>query len=155
MHGPANLATYIALGLILAGFAVIFAAWDGAADLDRIAGQFPYLLSGGLAGLGFIVAGGGVLVVQTARELGAERTRQTAELQQHMDAVVQLVASGSVNGSSARTAVVERDDALVVAGRSSYHAQSCRLVAHRDGLERLSRDAAERAGLSPCRICKP
>lgn len=77
MRGPAKLASYIAIGMILGGFALIALAWNGAAGLNpsRLAGQFPYLLSGGLGGLGLIGAGAGLLFVQVLRELDAEEAR--------------------------------------------------------------------------------
>ena len=36
------------LALVVAGFIALFLAWNGAAGIDYVQGQIPYLLSGGL-----------------------------------------------------------------------------------------------------------
>jgi len=58
-------------------------------------------------------------------------------------------------GQGGSTAVEQAVATEVVAGRSSYHRPDCRLVTNRDDMRTMERDAAEREGLSPCRICNP
>ena len=53
--------------LVVAGFIVLFLAWNNAANKDFIQGQFPYVLSGGLVGMGLIGCGLTVINVQTRR----------------------------------------------------------------------------------------
>lgn len=57
----------LGVGLCAVGFILVFLGWNGAASVDRLPSQFPYLLSGGIAGLCFVVAGVGMLVVQNQR----------------------------------------------------------------------------------------
>jgi hypothetical protein len=160
MRGPAQLASYVAIGMIVAGFLVIGLAWNGAASLDFIQGQFPYLLSGGLGGLGLIVAGMAIMYVQTTRALAVERSRQMERVNAEARAVLAVIreddlgpAAGahnvSANGSGPQTGT------LVVAGRSSFHDPECHLVAARTDLDRVEREQARGRGLNPCRICKP
>jgi hypothetical protein len=160
MRGPAQLATYVAISMILAGFLVIGLAWNGAASLDYIQGQFPYLLSGGLGGLGLIVAGMAIMYVQTTRTLAVARSRQMDRINAEARRVLEVLredplgpAAGahtlSSNGSGPATGTT------VVAGRSSFHDPECHLVASRDDLERIARDQAASRGLNACRICKP
>ena len=80
MRGPARFATYIGRILMFVGFLMIVIAWDGAASLDFIQGQFPYLLSGGVPGLALIVVGAGLEYIQATRQMTAERAKQMAEL---------------------------------------------------------------------------
>jgi hypothetical protein len=158
MRGPAQLASYVAIGMIVTGFLVIGLAWNGAASLDFIQGQFPYLLSGGLGGLGLIVAGIAIMYVQTTRVLAAERSHQMDRINAEARAILEvvhetdLVVAGapapSANGSGPHRA-------LVVAGRSSFHAPTCHLVASRSDLPRVPRERASDDGLNACRICKP
>lgn len=91
MRGPAQLATYLGVSMALVGFALIGLAWNGAAELDYIQGQFPYVLSGGLGGLGLIVAGMAVLGIQTQRTLTARRAKDMRRLQEQVDALLRLV----------------------------------------------------------------
>src|SRR5919198_4221588 len=57
------------LGLLfcLAGLILVWAGWNGAASYDRIQTQFPYLISGGIAGLSLVVIGVGLFIVQSQR----------------------------------------------------------------------------------------
>lgn len=57
----------LGVGLCAVGFLLVFLGWNGAASVDRLPSQFPYLLSGGVAGLCFVVLGVGMLVVQNQR----------------------------------------------------------------------------------------
>lgn len=80
MRGASRLPTYVGRILIAVGFIMILVAWDQAARLDYLPGQFPYLLSGALPGLALIVIGAGLEYVQTARQFTAQRAKQMAEL---------------------------------------------------------------------------
>lgn len=80
MRGASRLPTYVGRVLIAVGFIIIIFAWDGAASLDRLPGQFPYLLSGAIPGLAFIIVGAGLEYVQTMRQASAQRAKQMAEL---------------------------------------------------------------------------
>ena len=55
------------VGLVVLGFIALFLAWNGAADKDYVQGQIPYLISGGLVGVGLIGAGLTVVNVQARR----------------------------------------------------------------------------------------
>ncbi|MDP1819692.1 MAG: hypothetical protein Q8K58_07320 [Acidimicrobiales bacterium] len=68
------------LALVVAGFIALFLAWNGAAGLDHVEGQIPYLLSGGLVGVGLIGAGLTVVNVQSRRQDHAELLGKLEEL---------------------------------------------------------------------------
>ncbi|MDQ3294205.1 MAG: hypothetical protein M3527_07130, partial [Actinomycetota bacterium] len=57
----------LGVGLCVAGFLLVFLGWNGAASRNAVPAQFPYLLSGGIAGLSLVVVGTGMLVVQNQR----------------------------------------------------------------------------------------
>ena len=96
MDKQAQTATYIGLGLVGIGFLVIGIAWDGAAELDYVQGQFPYLISGGMTGLGLILLGVVLLVIQTMRRDAAKRARQVEELALAVTELQATLAPGSV-----------------------------------------------------------
>ena len=57
------------LGIVycIAGFFLIFLGWNGAASNDREPAQIPYLISGGLGGLGLVVLGSALIVAHSLR----------------------------------------------------------------------------------------
>ena len=53
--------------LVVAGFIALFLAWNGAANRDFVQGQLPYVISGGMVGLGLIGAGLTVVNIKSRR----------------------------------------------------------------------------------------
>lgn len=72
--------TWIGLGLAALGFLVIAYAWGEVAALVDVSRQLPYVVSGGLSGLGLVMIGMTVVTVAAKRQDGAERARQVEEL---------------------------------------------------------------------------
>jgi hypothetical protein len=62
-----DLGSKLGTGLCAAGILLVFLGWNGAASVDRVEAQFPYLISGGIAGLTLVVIGVGLIVVQNQR----------------------------------------------------------------------------------------
>lgn len=62
-----DLGSKLGTGLCGAGVLLVFLGWNGAASVDRVEAQFPYLLSGGIAGLSLVVIGVGLIIVQNQR----------------------------------------------------------------------------------------
>ena len=75
----------LGVGLCALGFLLVFLGWNGAASVDRVPSQFPYLLSGGVAGLCFVVLGVGMLVVQNQRADRAALQATLRELQESLE----------------------------------------------------------------------
>lgn len=71
---------YVGLGVAALGFIVLGYAWSEAAGLDYVQGQVPYLISGGMTGIGLVVVGLSMLLLQVIRADAAARTRELAEL---------------------------------------------------------------------------
>lgn len=137
--------------LALVGFVLLFLGWNGAASYNFLPAQFPYLISGGLAGLALVVLGSALLIVQNAREERAILLHALAEIRE-------AVERGAVGGAPVATTALFADaDAagLVVAGGSSFHRPNCRLVEGRGALQTMMVDQAEARGLVPCRSCDP
>ena len=137
------------LGLLfcLAGLVLVWAGWNGAASYDEIATQFPYLISGGIAGLSLVVIGVGLFIVQSQR---ADRVQLEANLIELRRILEAMVGAPRGNGSSDHGG-----GTLVVAGPTTYHRTGCRLVEGREGLKTLTPEAATAAGLGACRTCNP
>jgi HAMP domain-containing protein len=124
----------------LLGALLLYLGWNGAASHNDIRKQFPYIVSGGLAGLALVVLGAALLVIEAMRGERTALQSSIVELKAALDAL----------------APRHRPPAdAVVAGASSYHRPTCRLIEGRDELEVVAPSDAEARGLAPCRICHP
>lgn len=85
MQGLNKQTTYVAVGMLVLGFLLLVLGWNGAAGKDTIVEQFPYLISGGIGGLGLVVGGLAMVVV-------AQLRLTTAELSARLDALQDALA---------------------------------------------------------------
>ncbi|MBK5306145.1 MAG: hypothetical protein JJD92_05605 [Frankiaceae bacterium] len=70
--------TYAGIAIAAAGFVLIAYAWSKVAGIaDNVALQLPYLVSGGLTGLGLVMVGVTVVNVAAKRRDGLLRQQQT------------------------------------------------------------------------------
>lgn len=143
-----------AIGLAVVGFVLIFLGWNGAATYDREPAQLPYVISGGIAGLAVIVIAGALMVVNAQRQDRAALLNGLAELKEAMERLALVSAGASGNGAASSAGWAEAEEAgLVVAGPTTYHRPSCKLLTGRGALPTVSVDAAVERGLEPCRAC--
>lgn len=80
MNNSSNITRYLTTALIVGGFVLIALAWNGAANEFLVDKQIPFLVSGGLAGIGMIIAGCTLAVVQELRTSAAEVTARVEKL---------------------------------------------------------------------------
>lgn len=92
----------LGVGLCALGFLLVFLGWNGAASVDRVPSQFPYLISGGVAGLCFVVLGVGMLVVQNQRADRAALQATLRELQESLERVGLAEGTGAQRKPFAR-----------------------------------------------------
>ena len=161
--------------LTIAGVVLILIGWVGTSQTVLVAGQIPYVVSGGLLGLALVFLGGFLyfghwiaLLVQEGRERGAE---DRADLARLGDALVETnralsalagergprrTRAVSMSGPrvvTARaqppdlTAGAQPSDLVATAGGRTAHRPSCRAVSGRPGLRPAPPGAAR------CRIC--
>ena len=135
----------LGLAFCVAGLAVIWAGWNGAASYNDIRKQFPYLISGGLGGLALVVIGVGLMIIQSQR---ADRVQLESNLVELRNILERMGSAPTTNGAEAS------DGGLVVAGPNAYHRPTCKLVAGRD-LRKMPAEQAVAAGLEACRTCSP
>jgi hypothetical protein len=132
----------IGLFFCVVGFVAIGFGWNGMAKVACPDCQLPYLLSGGATGIGLIVLGSGLLLMAQIRD---ERMKLGDQLHEVATAVGKAVSA--TGGAAASN--------LVVAGKSTYHRQECRLVEGKPDIDLVSVEVARLQGLSPCRVCSP
>lgn len=147
-HRPdfARLGNPMSIILIGVGLLVIGVGANGVRSNDTIVEQMPYILTGGILGIAFVIFGSAFMVVQNARQ-------DRALLEAKLSEVVELLAAGNPEGARA----VSPGDAsgLVVAGTASYHVPGCRLVDGREAVSYLTPAEALNNDLKPCRVCRP
>ncbi|HVM55703.1 MAG TPA: hypothetical protein VM262_21140 [Acidimicrobiales bacterium] len=73
--------TWIGLALAAIGFGVIAFSWGKVAGLLDVSLQMPYVVSGGLTGLGLVMVGMTAVNVAARRQDAVERARQVEQLE--------------------------------------------------------------------------
>jgi hypothetical protein len=141
----------LALVLCAAGFLAILLGWNGAARRAFVDQQFPYLISGGILGLGLLLLGIGLLLVAQIR---SER-RKVMNVLEVMAVAVSRAVTAQSDLEPEEMAQAAAANGFVLAGPSMYHRPECRLVKGKAGLERVTVGAARASGLSPCDVCEP
>jgi hypothetical protein len=137
----------VGVALAAIGFLAILVGYNGAAGQLTLLGQVPYVVSGGLVGIAFVILGAAMLIVQNSRE---DRARLEAKLDEVIDAL------GSGAPAAARHVASPSDaSGLVVAGTASYHVPGCRLVDGREETALLTPAEAQSRDLKACRVCQP
>ena len=140
------------LGLVVvaAGLLVIGIGWNGAAGaggeingVPNLSAQLPWLLSGGILGLGLVVFGAALVIVHNAR---VDRAR----LETKFDELVDAVSRGAGTVATPTSAA-----GIYAAGGTSYHRPDCRLVAGRGDVSYATGAEVAERGLSACRVCEP
>lgn len=150
--------------LIPLGALMILLGWWGAANTTRIYLQIPYLISGGLLGLGAMFVGGFVYfarwltdlldAVRTQTARAEESERRAVEALERIEALLQ-------RGGPAGTDVTRVEPVVSAGGPGEQlvttehgklvHLASCRLVAGRATQPAGPTDVAN----GVCRICQP
>lgn len=72
--------TYLGIAVTALGFVLVMIAWSQAAGETNVALQIPYLISGGMVGLGLIMVGVTIVNVAAKRRDAVMREQQTALL---------------------------------------------------------------------------
>jgi hypothetical protein len=130
----------------LAGFVLIFLGWNGAASVNSLPAQFPYLISGGIAGLGLVILGAILVSVDSRRD---DSHRMELMLTEVRDALARLAPPPEAEETDTGTGP------RVVVGQTSFHRPGCRLLEGREGLKEMSIEAARARDLIACRVCEP
>lgn len=88
--GPAL--TYVGIAIAAAGFGVLAFTWGEVAGLTDVWRQMPYVLSGGLVGLGLILSGLTLVNINAKRQDAAARERQLGQVREVLLEVKALLA---------------------------------------------------------------
>ena len=149
--------------LAIGGIALVIVGWAGTSRTVLVAGQIPYVVSGGLLGLGLVFLGGflyfGYWLAVLVRESGergesdrADFERLRSGLEQATLALETMVTlMQGTGGTASSLATTSHEQLVATATGSMVHRADCPAVAGRDNL----RVVGEVGGLKPCSICNP
>ena len=136
------------------GALVIVLGWWGAAHTPLPFEQNDYLISGGVLGLGLLIAGGFVYFGYWQTVRIRESRQQTSEVTEALARIEALLSGAAVpaqptgNGSAGRAG----GEFVATASGSIFHRPDCPVVNGRADLTSVDPD---RTKLQPCRICTP
>ena len=131
------------------GIGLIILGWYGAAHKALIIQQFPYLISGGILGLGLMITGGLAYFGYWITRLVHENRAHTRELIAAIDRLADLAGEeeeGTAGRASAPGALV------ATATGTRLHRPDCPVVANRPNVRRVK---AGTPGFEACKICEP
>lgn len=84
---------------VVVGALMLIAGWFGVSAQTIVAKQLPYLISGGVGGLGFLGAGVGLLIAEDLRAERARLGRLEAEMLEVRDLLRALVEQRDARAS--------------------------------------------------------
>lgn len=146
-------AVLLPLGLVL-----VVLSWWGAARTPYLFEQVPYLISGGLLGLGLVVTGGFVLFGSWVSRTSQQQQALTLDLLQAVrevrDEIASLQGSPAVPARRSRSSNGTGGTGLVATQNGSMlHRPDCIVVAHRQDVHTVT--GKEAGDLSACQLCDP
>jgi len=158
--------------LAVAGVVLVLVGWIGTSRTVLVAGQIPYVVSGGLLGIGLIFLGGFLyfghwmaMLVREGRERSAEDRNDLARLRDSLGEINssltalaerlgpgagRVTAAGSGRGSNG-PARLSAAALVATATGTMMHRPDCPAVAGKEGVRQVSTDDL----LKPCGICRP
>jgi hypothetical protein len=139
--------------LMAAGIAIMILGWYGAAHTPYTFEQIPYVISGGLLGLGLTLLGGLFYFAYWLTRQVHETRRQADRTEQVFLRFEELIANGSANGQrAAEPKLAAGERFLTTAKGTMFHRPDCVVVKGKRGLREVR---GVEPGLKPCKICDP
>jgi hypothetical protein len=146
--------------LVPFGLLVMFLGWYGASHTGYLFEQIPYVISGGLIGLGLVLVGSFAYFAYWLTRLfhqQREQTDRTIAVLERLEARLGDLpeSNGGRAGSSASSVASGRNGGaqfVATASGTMFHLADCSVVANRPKLRKVTGDEA---GMEPCRLCDP
>ena len=161
----ASIRPYLGYVFIAVGALLLLAGYLGVSREVIVARQIPFLVSGGLVGLGLITIGGRLLLIEDLRRDSGRLDRlEKAVLELHQvllyrpdaPALGTSTATASANGAGAKKSSGARSATLLVLpGGESFHLPDCPDVGDNPTGRSVTLETAQRKGLRACPLCQP
>jgi hypothetical protein len=138
--------------LMPVGILAILLGWYGVAHTKYQYNQMPYVVSGGLLGLGLVFLGGFLYFGAWLAKVANDQRESARQLSDTILVLADLV-SRQGGPAAAEPAMADPGAVPVLAGAgSTVHRRDCPLIAHRDDLHVIT---GQEADLGVCRVCRP
>lgn len=142
-----NVRILIGLALLAGGIVLVILGWYGAAHTNIATEQVPYLISGGLLGLGLIIVGGVMMA-------GASQERSTDDLRRDIAQALSAMSSRAPDPGVRSDAFSQNGHHVyVVPGGRSYHVAGCPILEGKEGVKELLPAQAASSGYAACKLC--
>lgn len=141
--------------LLPLGIAVMLLGWYGAAHTPYLFEQVPYLISGGIIGLGLSVVGGLVYFGSWVARTNADQQRKNEEMTEILREIRDELRQREPEPAPARRGAARVNGAkpfVATARGGMLHRPDCAVVAGRTDLKPVG---ASGDGLAPCTLCNP
>jgi hypothetical protein len=147
------------VGWVLAalGALALFLGWYGVSGQSLTAKQLPYLVSGGLTGIGLVIIAAVFLATDDVRR----QISRLDEMERKVDDLYSLLvldappaATDDPAGSAPRTPHPKAKLVALPTG-SSYHRPDCALVNGKAKVTAVDARSIASRSLRPCRVCDP
>ena len=142
--------------LVPFGVLVIILGWYGASHTGYVFDQIPYMISGGLIGLGLVLVGSFAYFAYWLTRMfhqQREQTDRTVAVLERLEARLADLPAG--NGAARSSSAGARNGGaqfVATASGTMFHLSDCSVVANRPKLRKVTGDEA---GMEPCRLCDP
>ena len=146
--------TLMILGGVLAplGLVAVLLGWFGASHTPHSFEQVPYLISGGLLGLGLVFLGGFLYFTHWVTVLVREGREQADRTTETLERIASLLAADRAAVAPV-SATAEVDGPLYATPNGTMlHRRDCPVIANRTNARVV---APGTPGFTPCRICEP
>lgn len=147
---PARLALYGGLILIGLGLLAIYLGYNGAATHPLPQAQTPYVISGGLLGIGLLALGGITAGLAVLLRVQADFRTEMLGMREALERLADSMAGTTLSSTPGMNGTV-----VVTPEAGSFHRPECALVARAEHVRPSPRAQAAEAGLKACRVCKP
>src|SRR3954463_10909539 len=135
------------------GIIAIMLGWYGVAHTKYQYNQLPYVVSGGLLGLGLVFLGGFLYFGAWLAKVANEQRESARQMADTILVLADLVSRQAGAGVAAESTMADPGAVPVLAGGgAAVHRRDCALIAHRDDLHVLT---GREADLGTCRVCRP
>jgi hypothetical protein len=136
----------VSIGTLALGISFVLLGWYGAAHTDIVAVQIPFLISGGLLGLGLIIFSGLMAYSFMNAKLNEDFRRQIIDA---------LGGRASTSVASAPGAQPTGGTVHVVPGGKGYHLAGCPIIEGKQGVREMRLIQAVDGGYASCKLCSP
>lgn len=147
----------VSIAMFPLGLTALLLGWFGVASNGHVFLQLPYLISGGLLGVGLLVVGGLLYLASWVSRTSAAQRQQNDELLRAVTNLQRTMAASSVasaHGDTASVANGSSPEHFVATPRGSmFHRPDCAVVTGREDVRTVEPEDAE--AMKPCGMCDP